>query len=123
MGPPPRATPTETPDDRILAAAAGQAAASRSQAAASMLLLLAYVGSMRSLGAFTVSCSQLQHIQQSVVPAVNPPLCQLLASSSHAYCISCMLISVGAQSLQLLHPVKLSDLLGCAHRGHHSSAK
>ena len=91
VGPPPTATPTETPDDRVLAAAAGQAAASRSQAAASMLLLLAYMGTTRSLGALTVSCSQSQHIQQSVVPAVSQQMLQCLASVSHAYCISCAL--------------------------------
>ena len=74
MGPPATGGPTQTPDDRTLAVAAGQAAAARSQAAASLLMLLAYIGTTRSLGVFTVSCSQLQHMQQSVVPAVSTPL-------------------------------------------------
>ncbi len=74
MGPPSTASPTQTPQDRILASAAGQAAASRSQAAADLLVLLTYIGNTRSMGVFTVSSSQSQHMQQSMIPAVSHSL-------------------------------------------------
>ena len=86
MGPPSTGSPRQIPDNRTLAAAAGQAAAVRSQAAASLLMLLIYIGNTRSLGVFTVSCSQLQHIEQSVVPAVSP-LLQCVLTPSQMCCI------------------------------------
>ncbi len=78
VGPASTAPPTQPPDDRKLAAAAGQAAASRSEAAASLLMLLAYIGTTRSLGILVVSNGHLQHIQQSVIPAVSARFCSVL---------------------------------------------
>ena len=78
MGAPARTDQGETPQAKTLAAAAGQAAASRSRAAADLAVLLAYVGTIRTMGPFSLSSSQIQHTHFVVLPKVRRSHCKLL---------------------------------------------
>ena len=71
VGAPARTDQAEVPQAKTLAAAAGQAAASRSKAAADLAVLLAYIGTIRTMGPFSVSSSQMQHMQYVVLPQVR----------------------------------------------------
>ena len=78
MGAPARTNQGKKPQAKTLAAAAGQAAAARSRAAADLAVLLAYIGTIRTMGAFAVSSSQIQHMQFVVLPKVRRSHCKLL---------------------------------------------
>ena len=71
MGAPARTDQAEAPQAKSLSAAAGQAAASRSKAAADLAVLLAYIGTIRTMGPFSASSSQMQHMQYVVLPQVR----------------------------------------------------
>ena len=78
MGAPARTDQAETPQAKTLAAAAGQAATSRSRAAADLAVLLAYIGTIRTMGPFSVSSSQMQHMQFAILPQVRRSHCNVL---------------------------------------------
>ena len=68
----PGGVPSALPPTASVAAACSAVAAGQACAARGLLLLGAYLGSVRSLGGFSLAPRQLLHVQQSVMPEACP---------------------------------------------------